>query len=58
MPLLDKERSLLDNVSDVAEKHKKLILTAMILRWMTKNKAAVLFILFMIFAVLGALFGI
>lgn len=45
MPLLDKDRSLLDNVSDVAEKHKKLITLAMVLKWMTKNKWIVFFIL-------------
>ena len=45
MPLLDKNRSLLDNMSDVAEKHKKLITLAMVLKWMTKNKWIVFFIL-------------
>ena len=45
MPLLDKNRSLLDNVSDVAEKHKGLITFALILKWMTRNKWIVFFIL-------------
>ncbi len=48
MPLLDKNRSLLDNISDVTEKHKKLITLALILKWMTKNKWIVFFILLMI----------
>ena len=45
MPLLDRNRSLLDNVSDVTEKHKKLITLAVVLKWMTKNKWIVFFIL-------------
>jgi hypothetical protein len=45
MPLLDRNRSLLDNVSDVTEKHKKLIILAVVLKWMTKNKWIVFFIL-------------
>lgn len=48
MPLLDKNRSLLDNMSDVAEKHKGLITLALILKWMTRNKVVVIFILIVI----------
>lgn len=48
MPLLDKNRSLLDNASDVVEKHKRIITLAVVLRWMTRNKWIVFFILLMI----------
>ena len=55
MPLLDKNRSLLDNVSDVAEKHKKLITLAMVLKWMTKNKWIVFFILLSVIMLVEAI---
>ena len=55
MPLFDKNRSLLDNASDVVEKHKKLIMFAMVLRWMTKNKRIVLLILLIIFLLIDSL---
>lgn len=55
MPLLDKDRSLLDNVSDVAEKHKKLITLAMVLKWMTKNKWIVFFILLSVIMLIEAI---
>lgn len=55
MPLLDKNRSLLDNVSDVAEKHKKLITFAMVLKWMTKNKWIVFFILLSVIMLVEAI---
>ena len=55
MPLLDKDRSLLDNVSDVAEKHKKLITLAMVLKWMTKNKWIVFFILLSVIMLVEAI---
>ena len=45
---MDKNRSLLDNMSDVAEKHKGLITLALILKWMTRNKGVVIFILIVI----------
>lgn len=48
MPLLDKNRSLLDNISDVTEKHRGLIIFAMILKWMTRNKGVVIFVLILI----------
>ena len=55
MPLLDKDRSLLDNVSNVAEKHKKLITLAMVLKWMTKNKWIVFFILLSVIMLVEAI---
>jgi hypothetical protein len=55
MPLLDKNRSLLDNMSDVAEKHKKLITLAMVLKWMTKNKWIVFFILLSVIMLVEAI---
>lgn len=42
MPLLDKNHSLLDNVSDVAEIQKN-SLFLMVLKWMTRNKSIVFF---------------
>ena len=55
MPLLDKNRSLLDNMSDVAETHKKLITLAMVLKWMTKNKWIVFFILLSVIMLVEAI---
>ena len=55
MPLLDKNRSLLDNMSDVAEKHKKLITLAMVLKWMTRNKWIVFFILLSVIMLVEAI---
>ena len=55
MPFLDKNRSLLDNMSDVAEKHKKLITLAMVLKWMTKNKWIVFFILLSVIMLVEAI---
>ena len=55
MPLFDKNRSLLDNASDVVEKHKKLIMFALVLRWMTKNKWIVFFILLAIVLLIDSL---
>ena len=55
MPLFDKNRSLLDNASDVVEKHKKLITFALVLRWMTKNKWIVFFILLAIVLLIDSL---
>ncbi|MBE6199005.1 MAG: hypothetical protein E7138_01745 [Rikenellaceae bacterium] len=55
MPLLDKNRSFLDNVSDVTEKHKKLITLAIVLKWMTKNKWIVFFILLSIVMLIEAI---
>ena len=55
MSLLDKNRSLLDNMSDVAEKHKKLITLAMVLKWMTKNKWIVFFILLSVIMLVEAI---
>lgn len=45
MPLFDKDRSLLDNISDVAKEHKPFIFLIVILTWMTKNKWIVFFLL-------------
>ena len=55
MPLLDKNRSLLDNASDVVDKHKKLITFALVLKWMTKNKWIVFFILLAIIMLIDSL---
>ena len=55
MPFLDKNRSMLDNMSDVAEKHKKLITLAMVLKWMTKNKWIVFFILLSVIMLVEAI---
>ena len=38
MPLFDKNRSLLDNLSDVLKEHKSLIILIIVLKWITKNK--------------------
>jgi hypothetical protein len=58
MPLLDKNRSLLDNMSDVAEKHKGLITLALILKWMTRNKRVVIFILILIVLLVDAIINL
>jgi hypothetical protein len=55
MPLFDENRSLLDNASDVVEKHKKLIVFALVLKWMTKNKWIVFFILLAIVLLIDSL---
>lgn len=55
MPLLDKNRSLLDNASDVIEKHKKIVTLALVLKWMTRNKWIVFFILLMIALLVDAI---
>ena len=58
MPLLDKNRSLLDNMSDVAEKHNGLITLALILKWMTRNKRVVIFILILIVLLVDAIINL
>ena len=58
MPLLDKNRSLLDNMSDVAEKHKSLIVLALILKWMTRNKGIVIFILILVVLLVDAIINL
>ena len=49
MPLFDKNRSLLDNLSDVLKEHKSLIILIIVLKWITKNKWIIIVALILIF---------
>ena len=49
MPLLDRKRSLLDNLSDVVKEHKTLIVLIIVLKWITKNKWIIIVALILIF---------
>lgn len=49
MPLFDKNRSLLDNLSDVLKEHKSLIILIIVLKWITKNKWIIIAALLLIF---------
>ena len=49
MPLFDKNRSLLENLSDVLKEHKSLIILIIVLKWITKNKWIIIAALLLIF---------